>query len=113
MKYAQRSCVPHVTWNLHQDRKKITNEVKVLLHAIEDTKKVPGGERPAAQKKRTGRLSSMQEALSLCEKIVLKCTDWAPNMAKQVWDLILIGVEGNDTFHEYDVTRDVITDVFG
>jgi hypothetical protein len=76
-------------------------------------KKVPGGERPAAQKKRSGRLSSMQEALSLCEKTVLKCTDWAPNVAKQVWDLIQIGVEGNDTFHEYGVTRDIIMNVFG
>jgi hypothetical protein len=54
----------------------------------------------------------MQEALSLREKTMLECTDWAPNMAKQVWDLILIGVEGNDTFHEYGVTRDVIMDVF-
>jgi hypothetical protein len=34
-------------------------------------------------------------------------------VAKQVGDLIQIGVEGNDTFHEYGVTRDIIMNVFG
>jgi hypothetical protein len=106
LKYDIRMTTFHVTWQLHEKREFLTDEVKALVRAMEKKKVAPPGENDAACITRKRRLTSMEEALAFCKAAVLACSEWEPDLREHVWNLILVGVKANHMFHYYGVIRD-------